>query len=496
MGIPMEAFGAEVVPLARWEIYNLKTEGYSHLFEDELSRGNYQTCISQAQFDRIIHKLRLGKQPGPLPPGVHTEAQADGGRAQRGDTLLDAELVFSKLLQHEERALRYASDREWDIRNGANLKDETFARFRSELLWLRDLFDSYDNDHSGHLGQVEARRLLKHLGLQPYSPHASPLVNRMLEEADVDGNEEVDFGEFLDLLVATRNRMMVRRKRKLAAIWAELGTLDSHGCLPIEHVVGALAAGGLLKTRLDYSLAQKVLDEAVDIRSILVEADSTMALKMGGTNGFGEKGSTLNEINFEPYCVIFQRVYERLAILEGERIMQVAASLGFSVDELTDVQAAFDASDEDCSGDLSKGELYKVLTPLVVRPSDTALLDEIMTKIDTNSDEVVDIREFLQLLRLIAKQGGGGLNMRIRPFTMREDVPIDKQQEFLRFFPISDHYILALDDKSLTEMLCNFLSIKPDQNLKQVSWRPLNNLRQLKVYAIEVASKAKNKKCR
>lgn len=495
MGIPMEAFGAEVVPLARWEIYNLKTEGYSPLFEAELGRGHHSSCITQAQFDRMIVKLRLGKQPGPLPPGIHTEARADGGQALRGDTLLDAEVVFSKLLQYEERALRYASDREWDIRSKANLKDEVFTRFRSEILWLRDLFDSYDNDQSGYLGQPEVRRLLKHIGLQPYSPHAAPLVDRMLEEADTDGNQEMDFAEFLELLIAIRNHMMRRRKRKLEAVWAELGTLDSNGCLPIEHVVGALAAGELLKTRLDYSLAQKILDEAVDIRAILVEVDENMTLYLGKRSEGYSKTSTEHEINFDAFCVIFQRVSERLAIIEGERIMQTAAGLGFSMDELSDVQAAFDSMDEDCSGNLSKGELYNCLTPLLVRPPEPAQLDDILMKIDTDGDSTVDIREFLKLLRMIAS-GGGGLNMYIKPFTMREDVPLEKQQELLRLFPISDHYILTLDDKSLTEMLCNFLSIKADQNLKQMAYKPISNMRQLREYAAEVASKAKGKRGR
>eukprot|EP00930_Biecheleria_cincta_P025231 TRINITY_DN17983_c0_g1_i1.p1 TRINITY_DN17983_c0_g1~~TRINITY_DN17983_c0_g1_i1.p1 ORF type:complete len:1076 (-),score=248.34 TRINITY_DN17983_c0_g1_i1:59-3286(-) len=494
MGIPLAAFGAEVVPVARWEIYNLKTEVYAPLFEAELTKGHHATCITQAQFDRMIGKHRLAKHPGPLPPGIHTEAQAEGGPAPRPDTLLDAEVVYSKLLQYEERALRYASEREWDIRSKANLKENLFSRFRSELLWLRDLYDSYDSDKSGYLGQPEVRRLLKHIGLQPYSPHAAPLINTMLEDIDMDGNEEVDFAEFLELLIATRNHMMGRRKLKLKAAWDEMSNKDSNGCLPLEHLVGGLAAAKLLTTRQDYSLAQKVLDEAMDIRAIIVESDERMALHLGmkdsGTSA--SNWSTDGGIHFDAFCCIYQRVYERLAIIEGERIIQTALSVGFSLDELSDVQAAFDALDHDCSGSLSKQELLEVLTSLMVRPPEPAQLDEILMKIDTDGDSTVDVKEFLRLLRMLANGGGSGLNLIIKPFTMRDDVPMDKQQELLGAFPISEHYVLTLDDKSLTEMLCTFLSIKPDQNLKQMSHKSISNMRQLREYVAEVASKTKN----
>lgn len=60
----------------------------------------------------------------------------------------------------------------------------------------RDAFNLFDTDHSGSISATELSTVMKSLGLKPNETDVLDLMN----EIDQDGNNEIDFDEFLSLM--------------------------------------------------------------------------------------------------------------------------------------------------------------------------------------------------------------------------------------------------------------------------------------------------------
>merc|ERR1712218_285247 len=128
---------------------------------------------------------------------------------------LDFERVHEMMMQLEEQTYRIWRARERTIKNDTNLSDEVFWQYRNELLRLYDTFKLYDADHSGFLSHEETKQLLKHIGLQPYAPQMITIVESFLCDADIDGNQEINFDEFLKLMCIIRAHQQSLREKAL-----------------------------------------------------------------------------------------------------------------------------------------------------------------------------------------------------------------------------------------------------------------------------------------
>ena len=56
----------------------------------------------------------------------------------------------------------------------AKVSEWQFRMYRHELLWIYDMFTAHDEERAGFLGRYDVRRLMKYMGLEPYSRHAAP----------------------------------------------------------------------------------------------------------------------------------------------------------------------------------------------------------------------------------------------------------------------------------------------------------------------------------
>jgi hypothetical protein len=63
---------------------------------------------------------------------------------------------------------------------------------------IRDIFDLFDVDHSGTMNQVELRLAMRGLGFD----ESSESLKRLFDEMDSDGNQEIDFEEFKEVMAA------------------------------------------------------------------------------------------------------------------------------------------------------------------------------------------------------------------------------------------------------------------------------------------------------
>mmetsp|Transcript_13934 Transcript_13934/g.22165 ORF Transcript_13934/g.22165 Transcript_13934/m.22165 type:complete len:1058 (-) Transcript_13934:274-3447(-) len=474
-GLPIEAFGAEILPFARLELYDIRTEPHFRQFVEDLDNGHFSHGISVAQFRNIMLSLKFDQFEGD--PEIQQFLEFAAASEQR----LDFETLHSKLLRLEELAGRAASTREREVAAASNMTMAFFHQHRAEFLWMFTIFQQYDADRSGYLIHSEAKRLLKHIGLEPYNPVSAAMIDGLLKEIDQDGNFEVDFREFLLLVNLARSHLQKRRKRHLLGAWKELD-VDRYGRLSMHLLVPGLASAGLLNSRAEYALAQSFMDESWDLSSFFFEDDLLPSQKR-----IMRSRDDAGSIYFAGFSLFYQQVAERLACIQGERIMSSAKSMGFTMEALSEIQETFDTLDTDGSGSLNKDELQQALNPLLMIPPSPDDVDEILNLIDNDSNGLVDIREFLCLLRLLVTPGGG-LAKRVKPFTIRHDVPVLSQREILKMFRISESYVNECEPADVLEMCCNFLTLGADYDLKQLP-KPVSNGRQLRDLAAAQADR-------
>jgi len=494
-GIPLEAFGAEVMPCARWELFEQRTEPHFRLFVQEMETSRNPSGISFDRFQHMISDLSLDQAKGVLPPAVKRESQKIGP-----ETSLDLEMVHIRLLQLEERAAREAAAREWAIAKLAKVGDRLFREYRHELLWIYDMFNSHDEEHAGFLGEFEVRRLMKYMGLEPYSRHFAPEISRLIREVDENNDDEIELSEFLCLLGHVRRLMMKVRKSRINKSFMKFD-LDPNGCLGYDQIVAALAQDGLLRTRGEYAIAHKLLDEEFDLSSVLrlaarSDGESPNLSPRNAPRRRGPK-ALLHEdpgsVDVNGFSVIYQRVWERLAAIKGERVLQAAKALNFSPLELSDIQGAFDYFDSDDDGMLVGSEIIEALEPLLPRLPDEQQLRNALPSMEREAEDddeavaVIDIFEFMKLLRTLTN--GSSLVHVNPPFSLANDVSFEKQQELLQVWPISESYIQSLDASELIEMLSNFLGVKAEQNLRDLSY-PVSSFRKLREFALRQAERA------
>ncbi|KAG0668580.1 phosphorylase kinase, delta [Maudiozyma exigua] len=65
-----------------------------------------------------------------------------------------------------------------------------------QIAEFKETFDLFDKDHSGSISASELKSVMKSLGLSPTDEEVQDLVN----EIDIDGNNEIEFNEFLTLM--------------------------------------------------------------------------------------------------------------------------------------------------------------------------------------------------------------------------------------------------------------------------------------------------------
>lgn len=503
-GIPLEAFGAEVMPCARWELFEQRTEPHFRLFVQEMETSRNPSGISYDQFQHMISEMGLDKAKGPLPPAIKGGSQKIGP-----ETCMDLEMVHIRLLQLEERAAREAAAREWAIAKLAKVNDQLFRQYRHELLWIYDMFNSHDEEHCGSLGEFEVRRLLKYMGLEPYFRYSSPEIEKLIREVDANRDDEIELTEFLLLVGHVRKLMMKWRKSRVSRCFLK-SELDPTECLAYDQIVAALAQDGLLRTRGEYAIAHKLLDEEFDLSFVLRAAARSEGDSPSGQPPASPRNSRPapsptrrrqralliedpGSVDLNGFSIVYQRVWERLAAIKGERVLQAAKALNFSMLELSDIQAAFDHFDSDQDGLLIAGEIIEALEPLLPRLPDEQQLRKALPAVENPDDEddetiaVIDIFEFMKLLRTLT--GGNGLVHVNKPFSLANDVPFEKQQELLQVWPISESYIQSLDASELIEMLSNFLGVKAEQNLRELAY-PVSSFRKLREFALRQAERA------
>lgn len=278
------------------------------------------------------------------------------------------------------QGLRRARERE--IRDQHNLDPDTFAGFRPELISLYTAFCRYDSDGSGKLDIEETRGLLAQFGLLPRCKVEQEEMERLLlrsgveESKDVDDDDdpEFDFPAYLQLISRLRSKVAADKRDELQEVFAQYDK-DHSGDLSMREVSLIL---------LDLGLQPKTRGEQEEIQHMMEDVD--------------EDGS--ESCDFEEFCVLFQRISEKLQAMQREAERRKALELNYTLHHLADLRQSFETLDRDGNGVLEIGEIRRALQLLRKRiPSDT--LRELFDEVDVDGSGVLEFQEFLVLMRKI-----------------------------------------------------------------------------------------------
>ncbi|KAG8458016.1 hypothetical protein KFE25_007223 [Diacronema lutheri] len=125
-----------------------------------------------------------------------------------------------------------------------------------EIEACREAFQKFDRDGSGAIDSFELRATLQSMGQQPTDEE----LFDMIAEVDADGSGEIDFPEFL--------KVMIAQKEKQAAASDESDTIDAFVALGgAPDKSGDISADKLRKVVREFGLT-------IDIDTLIREVDT------------------------------------------------------------------------------------------------------------------------------------------------------------------------------------------------------------------------------
>jgi len=463
--VDLASFCVVVVPAVQQELKDARQD--MHFTEFLRLLPPSAVCLSRELFYRLATRLGIDSdlvprafegvesRPAHLVPDPfeHRDVGEDL------DEQLNFERVHDLLMGLEQEAERRKRRRDRDIKAATGISEDMFWKYRHELILVFDSFRLYDADHSAYLNHAEVRMMLKHLGLQPYRPKEGALVDALLVDYIVDGEEHVTFPDCLELMVKVRHHQQANRRLMVLEVFRAFDK-EAKGRLDIGQVERALNATGLTgKSREEQDLANKHIYECD------TDADGQISF-----------------VDFQELC---QRVVESVFSYVTENNVLFAATLGIDRATLAEYQAAYDQFDRDGSGTLDLDEVKIILGQLMIHPPTAQELTSLYETIGMQVGDAMDFQKYLQLMHVAST--GRGMFSREVSFTIRSVHPA-KLREILRLFPFSQGYLRDFSDIELAEAVSNCLGIGIDVNMREDIPKPLSNTNELLDHARRIAN--------
>jgi serine/threonine-protein phosphatase 2B regulatory subunit len=268
---------------------------------------------------------------------------------------------------------------------------------------IREAFIAFDLDHNNFVGAAEIRHVLINIGEQPTDEE----VDEMIRMVDKDGDGQVSFEEFYEMVTGGRKPPPGLLTGDASA--AEIAAAAA-GQPPAGAGAGAGAGGeagqptaaGQLQMRKNRQMA---LDVFAKEHGIKPESIKRAYKRFRATDKDGS-----GQIDYTEFCEVLQvdpapQVEKLFQLFDKDRSGQIDVRefmIGLSnftgAGKEEKLKFAFMVFDEDGNGVITKQELVKILKANHMASTDKEVMrkaDTIMAQADKDGDGVVDFDEFV-----------------------------------------------------------------------------------------------------
>jgi len=451
--VTFEDFVAEIMPMVRLQLNEMRRERHLRLFHKELHStktlhsGN---MLTSAEFIDVGKSIGLdGEETSEV---VHDALAALKSRNARLDKCwIDCESFHELLLFVEERCARKQHSMERSIMREMQLSEGEFWRFRTHLATVKDLMQSMTGKEM-KLQRVEVMQLLKQMGFQPYHTRQLSMVQDALDCIHPNAVVPFTFKETLRAADLVRSKQKAARQEKLWRCFQQMKP-SGRATMPIHMVENNLLFNPTLELNLRITNVkeQGALKRAIDQSDTLSPGD----------------------VNFQELEELCQKTFELMHGNTARDIFQRARAEGLSMDLFYEYQQLFDHYDTDCSGNLDVDEVREALRLKMGKSASAADIQKIYATKGLNIDLPLQIWDFLRLMDASIALS--------KPFTLR-DLAVSRLRECLGFFPVRLDQIVHVQDHQLPVMVASFLGCHVDDDLKELPEK-ISSAQQLIHYA-------------
>ncbi|XP_031554593.1 calmodulin-like protein 12 [Actinia tenebrosa] len=245
---------------------------------------------------------------------------------------------------------------------------------------LREAFCLFDKDGGGSISQCELGEVMKSLGL---SPTQQELID-MIAEVDEDGNGEIDFDEFLQMMASKIKDHDTEEEIKDAF---RVFDKDGNGLISHKELK-------LVMSRLGEKLTDDEVDEMIREADLdgdgMINYEEFKQLMTKAKHRFDVKPHTQENTRLD-YESVNRTAFRRIVLLQMTEFQ-------LTEEQVHELQEAFSLFDKDGSGTISNEELEVVMKSLGQNPTDEEL-QKMIREVDADGNGEVDFEEFLVMMK-------------------------------------------------------------------------------------------------
>lgn len=425
--IGLHDFAIGVVPQVRQKLLEMRSgEMLKQFFQyDDDGSG----LLSRAECEEIASRLGLDQR------------LVDASTTASENSELDFEQFQLLISRGKERLDRQVRRRERAVQAKLNIPDSLFEMFRDDLVALHQIFGCYDCDASGALSMDEIMFMIKEFGLYPKTQRERDEVDEILQQSDVDGDNEFNFVEFLELIRAIREFRQNGKHDEYLESFSKYDR-DKGGTLSCIELSELLADLGFVPTTYREQDELAFLIHSVDKQA---------------------KGY----VTFEEFQVLCQRIEEKLKSMRYEEEIEYAMMQGFNEKQMRTFRWIFDALDADGSGKLDASEVRNALKEMEKKVT-AEVFDNAFETLDADGSGELDFQEFLAFMRMMREseglfsEGSQQLANRVREIDLRV------LRRVLTYFHLSQKYLNSLSQDELVTLFDDYFGVSENANLHDV----------------------------
>lgn len=252
--------------------------------------------------------------------------------------------------------------------------------------------------------------------------------------------QEINFNDFLEIVWEIRHYRQEKIKDE---------QMESFQKFDRDHS-GSLTCGEISRLLGDLGLTPVNRIEQEEIANLISSVD--------------EDGSGF--IDFEEFQELSQRIDEKLRAFRYEEEIEYAMCLGFTEFQMRDLRQVFSTLDQDASMKLDADEV-RIGLHMMNKSVTHKVFEETFKKLDSDSSGELDFLEFLEFMKLIVDQLGPMANNEEQQKLAQKPKELDTRilRRVLEYFRLAKHYIQSLTHDDLVGLFCEYMALKPDQDL-------------------------------